>query len=348
MAASVSTISLVLLRGLAVNIKLVDVPCERKSHNGHVPLVGGVATLFGVIAVAIAQSGSSFYQMEYIVFSCILVLVGLIDDKLDISATFRLIILMLLSTWLVEKEGLSLSYLGDLFGTGNIYLSQGALAFTTIAVIGCVTAFNMVDGIDGLLGMLAACTIASLGLLFYLSGQHTLALFCLTFIAAMCPYVAFNLGLKVKSKYKVFMGDSGSFLVGFTIIWLLVFATQNINGYSSHLAMRPVTALWIIAIPLMDMALVMIKRVLKKQSPLKADRTHIHHVLMLAGNSPRKTLFIVTALACALASIGLIAEVNQVEESKMFAAFLQVFVVYGIANIVLEKRAKQKSANYMG
>ncbi len=162
LAMVVSTMSLLWLRKWAVDLRFVDVPCERKSHNGHIPLVGGLATFLGLCAVVLFSAGSLLYKLEYLCFSAILVVVGLVDDKLDIRASYRLLILGFLSVWLVKVEGISLSYLGDLLGNGSIALGGEALIFTTAAIIGCVTAFNMVDGIDGLLGVLAACTIGSL------------------------------------------------------------------------------------------------------------------------------------------------------------------------------------------
>ncbi|WP_047047478.1 UDP-N-acetylglucosamine--undecaprenyl-phosphate N-acetylglucosaminephosphotransferase [Vibrio mexicanus] len=344
LAMVVSTMSLLWLRKWAVDFKFVDVPCERKSHNGHIPLVGGLATFLGLCVVILFSSGPLLYKLEYLCFSAILVVVGLVDDKLDIRASYRLLILSFLSIWLVKIEGISLSYLGNLLGNGSIALGGEALIFTTAAIIGCVTAFNMVDGIDGLLGVLAACTIGSLGILFYSSGCIELARFCLFFIAAMLPYVVVNLGLKVKSKYKVFMGDSGSFLVGFTIVWLLVFATQQFDGLpNGQVAMRPVTALWIIAIPLMDMATVMIKRAMKKRSPLKADRTHIHHVLIASGLTAKQALASISVLAMTLAGVGIVGEFTQEDESFMFAAFMQMFVVYLLVNIAIERKARKRA-----
>lgn len=345
LAISVSTISLFFLRKWAIRLRLVDAPYGRKSHNGHVPLVGGLATLLGLLAVMLFNPASMafHYHNNYMWYSCILVAVGLIDDKLDIKASYRLVILTILAIWLVKYDGIALSYLGDFWGGGDVYLDNSALLFTTFSLIGCVTAFNMVDGIDGLLGVLAACAMTSLGGLFLVAGQVELATLCLIFICSMLPYVVVNIGLNVKAKYKVFMGDAGSFLVGFTVIWLLVFATQPVNSSLDTVAMRPVTALWIIAIPLMDMVLVMLKRAFKKTSQLKADRSHIHHVLMAFGFTPKQTLAIISLLAISSSAMAVIAEIYQVNESLMFSLFLQLFIGYSVVNMWLEKQTNRKA-----
>ncbi len=322
-----STAAIVYLRPLAIKANLVDIPNERKSHSGHVPLIGGMSTFIGIVLALFLSPEGPPQQYEYILVSFLLVLVGVIDDKLDISAVSRLVVIATLSVWLVEIEGISLNYLGDIFGVGSVYLSSWSLLFTSFAVIGCITAFNMIDGIDGLLGVLASVSIGSLGLLFWLSGDEGISQFCLLFVVSMLPYVCFNLGVKSCSKYKVFMGDSGSFLVGFTIIWLLVFATQHTESLHS-VSMKPVTALWIIAIPLMDMTRVMFRRLFNVESPFKADRTHIHHVLLAYGMSSQAVLCVIGFAAVVIAACGVFMELNQVRESTSLIAFLIIFFGY--------------------
>ncbi len=324
-----SFISLSVLRPLAIRLDLVDVPNQRKSHNGHIPLVGGISTLLGIWMLELLMPDLLMHQLEYTTFSTLLVFVGLLDDKLDISATKRLIVIAGVAAWLVLAEGIALTGLGNLTGSGEITLGLWSLPFTIAAVIGCVTAFNMMDGIDGLLGVLAAVAIASLGCMFYLSGHTKASIFCVLFIIAMLPYVCFNLGLKVKSHLKVFMGDAGSFLVGFTIIWLLVFATQEMTtSHQSTRSMQPVTALWIVAIPLMDMALVMLRRIVKGRSPFTADRTHIHHVLIAYGIPSKIVLLAVSGMALLVALFGISLDIYQVADSTSFMLFLALFVGY--------------------
>ncbi|MFB9213696.1 UDP-N-acetylglucosamine--undecaprenyl-phosphate N-acetylglucosaminephosphotransferase [Vibrio sinaloensis] len=342
---ALSTLSLIYLRPLAIRLNFVDVPMGRKSHNGHIPLVGGLSTLLGVWVIALAAPDSIPYQLEYTGLATFLVAVGLIDDKLDISAISRLIVIAAVSVWLVKGEGIALEYLGDIIGTGQINLGSWTLLFTIAAVIGCVTAFNMVDGIDGLLGALASVSIASLGILFWLSGHSDISTFCYLFVVAMLPYICCNLGLKVKSKYKVFMGDSGSFLVGFTIIWLLVFATQDVElDRFSTPPMKPVTALWIIAIPLMDMALVMLRRMLTGHSPFCADRTHIHHVLISFGMPAKVVLVTVFSFAFLIAMIGVLLDVSATPESTSFLLFLLLFCVYCSSLVLIQINTKETEA----
>jgi UDP-GlcNAc:undecaprenyl-phosphate GlcNAc-1-phosphate transferase len=119
------------------------------------------------------------------------------------------------------------------------------------------------------------------------------------------------------------MGDAGSMFIGFSVVWLLA---QGVSQEAT--AIRPVTALWIIAVPLMDMVAVMIRRLSREQSVMTASRDHLHHIFMRAGLSDRETLILVTLLATIMAFVGLIGELYRVPEVLMLLAFLMVFMVY--------------------
>lgn len=123
---------------------------------------------------------------------------------------------------------------------------------TLLSFWGAINAFNTVDGIDGLLGALSGVTFGALAVMFYLDGEHELAQWSLCLLAASIPYILLNLGIIWGQKFKVFMGDAGSTLIGFTVIWLLIVATKGHDA-----VIRPVTVLWFIAVPLMDMVTIL-------------------------------------------------------------------------------------------
>jgi UDP-GlcNAc:undecaprenyl-phosphate GlcNAc-1-phosphate transferase len=112
-------------------------------------------------------------------------------------------------------------------------------------------------------------------------------------------------------------------MIGLSVIWLLVLGTQN--GETSF---RPVTALWIIAIPLMDMFAVMHRRVKKGESPLSADRDHLHHIFMRFGFSSKSALLAISIFTIIMAMIGLAGEYYEISEGVMLLFFVLIFVVY--------------------
>ncbi|PKF49217.1 undecaprenyl-phosphate alpha-N-acetylglucosaminyl 1-phosphate transferase, partial [Enterovibrio nigricans] len=178
--------------------------------------------------------------------------------------------------------------------------------------------------IDGLLGGLASVSFAALGVMFLISGDVDLATSCGMMIAAILPYILLNLGIPLGPRFKIFMGDAGSMLIGFSIVWFLIRASQ-----AEHTeAIRPVAALWFIALPLMDMATIMTRRVRKGQSPFKPDREHIHHICQRIGLSSSMTLVVICTLSLCFAIFGILGEVYNVNETAMFVLFLVLFAIY--------------------
>jgi UDP-GlcNAc:undecaprenyl-phosphate GlcNAc-1-phosphate transferase len=270
-------------------------------------------------------------SLYFVIGSGLLMLLGVIDDKKNLRVSLRLISIIGITAFLYYFAQLKIDNLGDLFSTGIVHLESISLFFTIISVIGAITAFNMVDGLDGLLGSLSIVTFASLSILFAINGQLVMTSICIAFIAALLSFLLCNLELLPGNKYKVFMGDSGSFFIGFSVITLLISGSQmssNILSQNTGQAFRPVTALWVIAVPLMDMAANVIRRVKKGQSPFAADRGHIHHILQRIGFSDLQVLSFISFLSIFYAIIGVVGEIYQVSEWIMLSLFIVVFCVY--------------------
>ncbi len=315
--------SMFVLRPVAIQVSLVDLPDHRKFHIGAVPLTGGLSVFIGVLAAWTAFMPLSGGYGVYLLASLLLVALGGIDDARDVSAGFRLGAQVALGALLTYGTGISLVHLGDLFSLGVIELGWLGPLVTIAAIIGATNAFNMVDGIDGLAGSMSLVTLSSLSLLFLFAPGNQLALALAFSIAvALLPYLAANLRVPPFRK-KIFMGDAGSMFIGFSIVWLLVKGTQPETE-----ALRPVTALWIIAVPLMDMVAIMVRRARKGQSVMKPDREHLHHIFQRAGFSDRQALMVITLVSLIFAGIGLAGEYFQVPEWLMFGLFVAAFVAY--------------------
>ncbi|WP_116645210.1 UDP-N-acetylglucosamine--undecaprenyl-phosphate N-acetylglucosaminephosphotransferase [Salinivibrio sp. HTSP] len=318
-----STASLFLLRKAAKRIGLVDKPDHRKQHAGTVPLVGGIAICLSLVYFLINNPTIIPHSGLYASCMLILVAIGVLDDKFDIDFKLRFGVQGALAIAMIVLGNIELSRLGDIFATGRIQLDGLGYVLTVFAVIGAINAFNMVDGIDGLLGGLATVTFASLGALLYLNGHFSMAYLCLVLTVIILPYLMFNLGLLGRER-KVFMGDAGSMLIGFTVVWFLLLASQH----PTNAAIRPVTGLWLIALPLMDMTAIMFRRVKRGDSPFKPDREHLHHIFQRVGLSSRQTLAAICLLASSLAGIGIVGELLQIHETIMFVGFLACFGGY--------------------
>ncbi|WP_102353846.1 UDP-N-acetylglucosamine--undecaprenyl-phosphate N-acetylglucosaminephosphotransferase [Vibrio cyclitrophicus] len=318
--------SLFLMRKVAKAVGLVDKPNERKLHNGAIPLVGGIAISLSISQYLVTHPNVIPHSQVFLASIAALIVIGALDDKFDISFKIRLIVQAILSICMMYFADLRLENIGNLFGLGDLHLGFLSPVITILAVIGAINAFNMVDGIDGLLGGLAIVTLGAIAILLQVDSQHGLAYLCVVFIVAIIPYILMNLGILGRER-KVFMGDAGSMMIGFTVIWLLLGASQD----PSAAQMRPITALWLIAIPLMDMAAIMFRRVRRGDSPFKPDREHLHHIFQRLGFTPRQTLAIICAIASSFAGFGIYGEFLKVPESTMFILFLVCFASYTVA-----------------
>ncbi|EAA1020971.1 UDP-N-acetylglucosamine--undecaprenyl-phosphate N-acetylglucosaminephosphotransferase [Salmonella enterica subsp. enterica serovar Bredeney] len=319
-----TTIFIFLARKVAIKIGLVDKPNFRKRHQGVIPLVGGISVFAGICFMF----GLSDYYIPhlslYLICAGVLVFVGAMDDRFDISVKIRAVVQAVIAVVMMVIAKLHLGSLGYIFGPWELVLGPFGYFLTLFAVWAAINAFNMVDGIDGLLGGLSSVSFAAMGLILWFDGQTSLAMWCFAMIAAILPYIMLNLGI-LGRRYKVFMGDAGSTLIGFTVIWLLLETTQGKNH-----SISPVTALWIIAIPLMDMVAIMYRRLRKGMSPFSPDRQHIHHLVMRAGFTSRQAFVLITLAAAILAGVGVTAEYSHfVPEWVMLVLFLLAFFLYG-------------------
>jgi len=325
-------------RPLAIGVGLVDRPCSRKQHTGDIPLVGGLA-----IYVAVTLSSFLFIPLDtnykiYLISTSFMVLIGTLDDFYDLNAGLRLIAQFLIASLMVFGANLYITNLGDLIGTGVLELGIFGPIFTMLAVVTAINAFNMMDGLDGLVGSLSINTFIAIGLLAYFSSttfNTSLPTICL---GAILAFLFFNVGRFKGNKYKVFMGDAGSMLIGLTIIWLMSYSSQGDQSL-----MNPITAVWFIAIPLMDMFSVMYRRIMAGNSPLKASRDHIHHVFLFHGYSNTRTTLTISALSATFCALGLFSELQNINENIMAGLFLVLFLLYNQLMIYQDKIMKRNS-----
>ncbi|KHA61684.1 UDP-phosphate N-acetylglucosaminyl 1-phosphate transferase [Vibrio variabilis] len=333
-----SLTTIFVMRKAARSIGLVDKPNERKLHTGSIPLVGGISICISLLYFLF--NNPSIIPHATLYGGCIIVLVtvGALDDRFDINFKIRFAVQAVLSVAMMMLGNIELATIGDMFGTGEIItLGWFGYIVTILAVIGAINAFNMVDGIDGLLGGLSIVTFGGLGIMLAYDGQMNIAYLCMVMIVIMLPYIMLNLGF-FGVRRKVFMGDAGSMLIGFTVIWFLLLSSQN----GTNPPLRPVTALWLIAVPLMDMTAIMIRRIRRGDSPFKPDREHLHHLFQRLGLSSTSTLLAICSLASAFAAIGIISEIYGVSEFVMFYLFLACFAIYSYLLAKIGKISQKK------
>lgn len=321
--ALVTACLLIIMTPMAHYFGLVDSPSFRKQHKGQIPLTGGLAMFMGVVLASLVTDLVFQNNPMFFTSAAFIVLLGMLDDKFNLSAKGRLFcqfIVAFIMVWVADNYIVNL---GDLFGFGGISIPAIGYLFTMVCVVGVINAFNMIDGIDGLAGGMSLIVLLGVVCLMLLGGNGHKITEPLTIIAAIVPFLAFNLSVTGFKGNKIFLGDAGSMFIGLAIVWILV---EHTSGSST--SMRPMTAVWIIGLPLMDMAAIMFRRAKKGQSVLRPDRQHLHNIFMRAGLSPIKALGAIMVLGSLFVIVGVLCEVYLIPEWIMFYAFVLTFLLY--------------------
>jgi UDP-GlcNAc:undecaprenyl-phosphate GlcNAc-1-phosphate transferase len=254
---------------------------ERKIHTGRVPSVGGVAIMLAFLVTFSASSFSEqFPAYGFLIASTIVLFAaGLKDDIFVISPSKKLLSQLVAISFIVFGSGIYFTNMGGVFGISDIPEWAGILLtfFTMIVVI---NAINLIDGIDTLAGGISVIGCIFFGFWFYLAGYYALAVMSATLAASVMGFLWHNY-----PPAKIFMGDTGSLLIGF---YLSIFVVLFVNyapvadPVVSWQHAAPVLAAAILIVPLYDTLRVFIVRLVNGYSPFLPDNDHVHHHLLRA------------------------------------------------------------------
>ena len=289
-----------IIKRIAVAINLVDKPNYRKIHTNPVPLVGGISIAISVLLVILISGQRLPFIIEYlpiIASAFTLLIVGVIDDKNDVSAKYKLIIQLLLS-FIIALAGIRISSLYGLFGIYEIAVWAQYL-LTVIVITGVVNAFNLMDGVDGLVGGLSLLGFTMFLLASLYFNDYFLGKISIIFIGAIIGFLKFNL-----SKKKIFMGDSGSLFLGFILVTLGIKFMEKQNLDHLNYAYGFLLLVSFFSIPVLDSLRVYLGRIKRGNSPFSADKSHLHHLLLSAGLTHKKVALTVVSFSMILFFIG--------------------------------------------
>lgn len=296
-AAGSSALAMCLLYVAAEPLGLVDRPDERKRHLGNVPLVGGLSIFLGVLVGAVYYQGFHTFGWGLLGTAAALAILGGLDDRYGLSVRARIAVQVCATLAMMELSGIHIQQIGTLFDT-DVSIGIIGIPVTLVAVIGFINAFNMMDGMDGVAGCLTLVSVVAVLLFDSQMDTHAPKAMLLILACATLPYLASNLGLV---RRKIFLGDAGSVVIGYLLAWVVINLSQD-----STSPLSPMDALWCVALPAFDTAAVTVRRLLEGKSPFKADRGHLHHILVECGLGHRMTLIVIVLLASALVGVGFV------------------------------------------
>jgi UDP-GlcNAc:undecaprenyl-phosphate GlcNAc-1-phosphate transferase len=210
---------------------------------------------------------------------------------------------------------------------GDLGLGPYSLTFTCIAVVGGVNANNMMDGLDGLCGLIVVSALTLLTGMAYVAGHADVLTLSLILLLVVVVFLEFNYRFPSKRSARVFLGDSGTYVLGFMIAALFLMASQR--PYKGDVqVLTAVTALWLLSIPLVDIAGVIWRRTGGSRCPVDDDREHLHYMLVDGGYSTEQVVNSLFVSALLLGSIGVAFFYLGVSESWSYVAFMSVCVGY--------------------
>lgn len=301
------------LAKIAPQMKLLALPGEHRAHDVPTPMVGGIA-LYCTFSIGLLLDGSYKSLLPCMLLLCV---VGVLDDRYALPSYVRFLAQGIAAYLMIKITGVSLLELGYLFSfEQKIVLNEWSIPMTIFAVIGVINAVNMSDGVDGLAGCLVVVTLGAL----LLVGNPNQGLILIA-IAAIAGFLFWNLRLG-RARAKIYMGDAGSTMLGLLLAYLLIQHSQFKAG------IWPVTALWLLALPLIDAVAVLIVRPLRGNSPFAADRIHYHHQLIDGGVSVNITVLIAVVLQVGFSAIGLLMLKFRVADHLQLGLFLLFFGAY--------------------
>lgn len=306
-----------LVRRFAFKIGAIDIPKDnRRMHKKPTPRIGGLAIIFGftVATLCFAQPSRQLYGT--LAGAAIIAVMGVIDDCKNLPAKLKFVIQIIAALVVVFAGDIKI----DVFTNPN-FLSDNpywvlpewlSVTLTVIWIVFITNAVNFIDGLDGLAAGVSAIMSISLVFISIRVGEYSIAILGIALMGSCFGFLPFNF-----NPAKIFMGDTGSTFLGFML------ATLSIQGvFKSYAVISFAVPLLILGLPLFDALFVMIRRILRGQSPMTADRGHLHHRLVDMGFSQKQTVFILYAISGVLGITAVL-----LAESGVLRALLLVICV---------------------
>ena len=311
---------------ISLRKKLFDIPDDRKIHKRAIPRLGGVSffptTLFAFCLVytfrllggdSVSILYASYLLPELLLFACgmtLLYLTGIADDLVGVRYRQKFVI-QIFCACLFPLSGLWINDLYGLFGIHELSVYVG-IPFTILTVVFITNAINLIDGIDGLASGLSSVALLIFTFLFIEKGLWSYAMLAAGTFGVLVPFFYYNVFGSVERARKIFMGDTGSLTLGYTLSFLAIKYSQHNADIMPYTEGAFIIAFSTMIIPAFDVVRVVLVRIREGHSPFEPDKNHIHHKLLAIGLSPRKAMLSLLFMSCSFsaANILLVPYVN--------------------------------------
>jgi len=329
----ISFLTVPVVISLAQSSGAIAVPGKRHLHKRPTPKFGGIAIASGVLIASPFIFSMDRIIGSYLASSAIMLMLGIIDDLRGSNWRVKLLFSVAATSIIIFGAGTWIQSLGNLFGFGEIYLGLWGIPFTYFAVFGIVNAINLIDGLNGL-----ACGVSSIAFLSFAVfashiGNDTVFYLSVANLGATLGLFHYNY-----PKARIFMGDSGSLFLGFSLAVLAIFITQGEGGVD------PMVPVLVLGIPIFDTLRVMMVRIRNRKHPFRADKTHMHHLMSRSGiplNRVVKSIWLLTAF---MASLAFVLHENETSVLLLIFCIISGFMGIFIQNLRILKNFSAKKA----
>ena len=313
-----------LVRRLAFRIGqgAVDVPKDaRRMHKKPTPRIGGLAIIFGFIVSTLCFAQPSRQLMGTLMGAAIIAVMGFVDDCKNLPAKLKFVIQIAAALVVIFVGDIKIDVLTNPnFLSDNPYwILPGWLSvtLTVIWIVFITNAVNFIDGLDGLAAGVSAIMSVSLVFISIRVGEYPIAILGISLMGSCFGFLPFNF-----NPAKIFMGDTGSTFLGFML------ATLSIQGvFKSYAVISFAVPLLILGLPLFDALFAMVRRILKGQNPMVADRGHLHHRLIDSGYTHRQAVVILYGLSAISAVIAILIAVQNFQATVVVLVFFLVLLL---------------------
>lgn len=317
---------------VAIEKKLYDVPDERKIHKAPISALGGLGIFCGLIIslfINISINASTPEFQYYLASLFIIFFLGIKDDLVILSPLKKFIGQLLVATILIYKGNLLITSMHGFLGIHQLEATS-SYVLTYFTIIVTINAFNLIDGIDGLagsLGLVSSCIFASI---FFINNNLPYAILGFTLAGSILAFLIYNY-----SPAKIFMGDTGSMLIGLVNVILVIKFIELGNSFTvMPIQSTPAIGFGILLLPLMDTLRVFGIRIFNRRSPFSPDRNHIHHLLLDKGFSHRAIAL--TIGLCSILFSGLSFTAQYMGTTLLIVTLVGLFFV-GISLLIATK-----------
>ncbi len=320
---------------IAKSKKLYDEPDERKVHKEVIPTLGGVGIFAGFIMSILMCVPNTAFDLgnlkSYAAAAVVIFFLGLKDDILVLSANKKFIGQLIAAVIVMRFGNIYLNDLHGFLGIHTIpYIASVVLTISTIIVT--TNSFNLIDGVDGLAGSLGLITSLTFGVYFYFASTNgnyiVYSVMALSLVGATFGFLIYNY-----SPAKIFMGDTGSLLLGLinSVLVIKFIGVASLPTNPIAVNASPALGFAVLMVPLFDTLRVFGLRILDRRSPFSADRIHVHHYLLDLGFSHKKIMFSCVAATLVFIGTALLLQRNGttiVVLALLTLAFILIGIIY--------------------